>query len=86
MADIIKSWESSSQPSTFSKISRAMKKPKPLRERISFTIYKLKVQQGRLEQSYQRIRRLKDRQFPSFFRCITRQQDTKKLKNAHYTA
>ena len=57
MADLIKSWESSSQPSTFSKISRAMKKPKPLRERISFTIYKLKVQQGRLEQSYQRMQK-----------------------------
>jgi division protein CdvB (Snf7/Vps24/ESCRT-III family) len=57
MADLIKSWESSSQPSTFSKITRAMKKPKPLRERISFTIYKLKVQQGRLEQSYQRMQK-----------------------------
>jgi len=57
MADIIKSWESNSQPSTFSKITRAMKKPKPLRERISFTIYKLKVQEGRLEQSYQRMQK-----------------------------
>ncbi len=57
MADLIKSWESSSQPSTFSKITRAMKKPKPLRERVSFTIYKLKVQQGRLEQSYQRMQK-----------------------------
>jgi len=57
MADLIKSWESSSQPSTFSKITRSMKKPKPLRERISFTIYKLKVQQGRLEQSYQRMQK-----------------------------
>ena len=34
-----------------------MKKPKPLRERVSFTIYKLKVQQGRLEQSYQRMQK-----------------------------
>jgi len=55
MADLIKTWESSTQPSTFSKITGAMRKPQPLRERISFTIYKLKVQQGRLEQAYQRM-------------------------------
>ena len=55
MADIFKTWESSAQPSTFSKITNAMRKPQPLREKISFTIYKLKVQQGRLEQAYQRM-------------------------------
>jgi division protein CdvB (Snf7/Vps24/ESCRT-III family) len=55
MADLIKTWESSTQPSTFSKLTSAMRKPQPLRERISFTIYKLKVQQGRLEQAYQRM-------------------------------
>jgi len=55
MADIFKSWESNNQPSTFSKLTSAMRKPQPLRERISFTIYKLKVQQGRLEQAYQRM-------------------------------
>jgi division protein CdvB (Snf7/Vps24/ESCRT-III family) len=55
MADLIKTWENSTQPSTFSKLTSAMRKPQPLRERISFTIYKLKVQQGRLEQAYQRM-------------------------------
>ncbi|MCW4038941.1 MAG: Snf7 family protein [Candidatus Bathyarchaeota archaeon] len=57
MADIFKTWESSTQPSTFSKITNAMRKPQPLREKISFTIYKLKVQQGRLEQAYQRMQK-----------------------------
>lgn len=57
MADIFKTWESSAQPSTFSKITNAMRKPQPLREKISFTIYKLKVQQGRLEQAYQRMQK-----------------------------
>jgi len=57
MADIFKTWESSSQPSTFSKLTNAMRKPQPLREKISFTIYKLKVQQGRLEQAYQRMQK-----------------------------
>lgn len=55
MADIVKTWERKQQPSTFSKIVRTVKKPSPLRERISFTVYKLKVQQGRLEQAYQRM-------------------------------
>jgi len=32
-----------------------MKKPEPLRERISYTIYKLRVQEGRLDQAYQRM-------------------------------
>jgi division protein CdvB (Snf7/Vps24/ESCRT-III family) len=55
MTDIINNWERSNNPSTFSKIIGAVKKPQPLRERISFTIYKLKVQQSRLEQSYQKM-------------------------------
>jgi division protein CdvB (Snf7/Vps24/ESCRT-III family) len=55
MADLIKTWENSTQPSTFSKLTSAMRKPQPLRERISFTIYKLKVQQGSIEQAYQRM-------------------------------
>lgn len=55
MADIMKTWEKRQQPSTFSRIVETVKKPEPLRERISFTIYKLKVQEGRLEQAYQRM-------------------------------
>ena len=55
MTDVIKTWERKSQQSTFSKFVDTMKKPAPLRERISYTLYKLKIQEGKLEQAYQRM-------------------------------
>ncbi|MDQ1280889.1 MAG: hypothetical protein QG670_2152 [Thermoproteota archaeon] len=55
MSDAMKSWERKQTRSTFSRIADTMKKPAPLRERISYTIYRLKVQEGRLDQAYQRM-------------------------------
>ena len=55
LTDVIKTWERKSQQSTFSKLVDTMKKPAPLRERISYTLYKLKIQEGKLEQAYQRM-------------------------------
>lgn len=55
MSDAMKSWEKKQSRSTFSKIADTVKKPAPLRERISYTIYRLKVQEGRLDQAYQRM-------------------------------
>lgn len=55
MTDPIKTWERKNQRSTLSKLVDTVKKPAPLREKISFTIYKLKVQEGRLGQAYQRM-------------------------------
>lgn len=55
MTDAIKTWERKDKRSTFSKIVGTVKKPEPLREKITYTIYKLKVQEGRLDQSYQRM-------------------------------
>jgi division protein CdvB (Snf7/Vps24/ESCRT-III family) len=51
----MKSWEKKQNRSTFSRITETVKKPAPLRERISYTIYRLKVQEGRLDQAYQRM-------------------------------
>ena len=55
MSNTIKSWEKKDSRSTFSKIADTVKKAPPLRERISYTVYKLKVQEGRLDQAYQRM-------------------------------
>jgi len=55
LSDAIKSWERKQSRSTFSKITDTVKKPPPLRERISYTVYRLKVQEGRLDQAYQRM-------------------------------
>lgn len=55
MSHAIKSWERKDNRSTISKITETMKKTPPLRERISYTIYKLKTQEGRLDQAYQRM-------------------------------
>ena len=51
----MKTWERKDKRSTFSKIVGTVKKPEPLRERITYTVYRLKVQEGRLDQSYQRM-------------------------------
>jgi division protein CdvB (Snf7/Vps24/ESCRT-III family) len=55
LSNTIKSWERKESRSTFSRITDSVKKVPPLRERISYTIYKLKVQEGKLDQSYQRM-------------------------------
>jgi len=55
LSNTIKSWEKKDSRSTFSKIADTVKKAPPLRERISYTVYKLKVQEGRLDQAYQRM-------------------------------
>ena len=51
----MRTWEKKDKRSTLSRIVGTVKKPEPLRERISYTVYKLKVQEGRLDQSYQRM-------------------------------
>ena len=55
MSDAMKNWERKDKQSRFSKFSDTVKKPAPLRERIAFTMYKLKAQEGRLDQAYQRM-------------------------------
>ena len=55
MSDALKIWERKDKPSKLSKISGTMKKSPPLRESISYTMYKLKAQEGRLDQAYQRM-------------------------------
>ena len=55
LANTIKTWTRSESRSTFSKFVDSMKKQPPLRERISYTIYMLKVQKGRLDQDYQKM-------------------------------
>lgn len=55
MTNAIKTWERKNEQSTFSRFVGGVKKPAPLRERISYTIYKLKTQEGRLDQAYQRM-------------------------------
>jgi len=55
LSDIIKTWGRKKKSSTLSRIANTIKQPPPLRERISYTIYRLKVQRGRLDQSYSRM-------------------------------
>lgn len=55
MTDALKTWKRNEGRSTISKIVGSVKKQAPLRERISYTVYKLKVQDSRLNQAYQRM-------------------------------
>ena len=55
MTDIVKYWEKKRNVSTFDKVVNGLRKPSPLKERISYTIYRLKVQEGRLERAYSRM-------------------------------
>lgn len=55
MTDALKTWKRNEGGSTISKIVSSVKKQAPLRERISYTVYKLKVQDSRLNQAYQRM-------------------------------
>jgi len=53
--DAMKNWERKDERLTISKIADTVKKPAPLRERISFAIYKLRTQERRLDQAHQRM-------------------------------
>ncbi len=55
LSDALKIWERNNKSSKLSKISSTMKKSPPLRESIHYTMYKLKAQEGRLNQAYQRM-------------------------------
>ncbi|MCJ7635604.1 Snf7 family protein [Candidatus Bathyarchaeota archaeon] len=55
MSNAIKSWERNGGKSSLSKLSDGVKKQAPLRERISYTVYKLKTQSARLQQSERRM-------------------------------
>lgn len=55
MSDIMKNWQRKDSRSSFSRISESVKKPEPLRERLSFTVYKLRNQERQLDQAYQRM-------------------------------
>ena len=66
MSNAIKSWERNSGKSTLSRISNGIKKQVPLRERISYTVYKLKTQSSKLHQAE---RRMKDHYNDLFRKC-----------------
>lgn len=53
MAKALRTWERSGERSTFSRFG--VKKPPPLRERISYTVYRLKTQTTRLQQAERRM-------------------------------
>ncbi|MEM2921046.1 MAG: Snf7 family protein [Candidatus Bathyarchaeia archaeon] len=55
MTDVLRTWEKKSGSSAFSRIAENVKKNAPLKERISYTIYRLKIQSRRLEQAGQRM-------------------------------
>ena len=57
MPGAMRNWQRKEKASKFAKITSTVKKPVPLRESISLTIYKLRAQEGRLDQSYQRMQR-----------------------------
>jgi len=63
LSNAFKTWERKNSKSTFSKIVDTVKKAPPLREQISFTVYRLKLQQRRLDQAYERMQNHYDRLF-----------------------
>ena len=67
MSEALKTWDKKKNKSVFSRIANKMKKSEPLRERITYTIYKLKVQSQRLDQAYQRMQN----HYNSLFRKCT---------------
>lgn len=64
MTNALKTWQRSGAQSSFSRLS--MKKEPPLRERISYTVYKLKTQNTRLMQA---DRRMSDHYTDLFRKC-----------------
>lgn len=67
MSEALKTWDKKKNKSVFSRIANKMRKSEPLRERITYTIYKLKVQSQRLDQAYQRMQN----HYNSLFRKCT---------------
>jgi division protein CdvB (Snf7/Vps24/ESCRT-III family) len=55
LPDVFKIWEKAEGRSPLSKFVDNTKRSAPLKERISYTIYRLKIQQRRLEQASQRM-------------------------------
>jgi len=55
LTDVMRAWEKKEGRSSFSRITDNVKKQAPLRERISYTVYRLKIQNRRLEQAGQRM-------------------------------
>ena len=55
MANAIKTWERSGGRSSFGRLTDGVKKQAPLRERISYTVYRLKTQNARLQQAERRM-------------------------------
>jgi division protein CdvB (Snf7/Vps24/ESCRT-III family) len=54
LSEPIKNWER--KPSFIGKVKGRVVRGPPLREKLSFTIYRLRVQQNKLEQSYLRMK------------------------------
>ena len=82
MSDALRTWQRSKKPSVFSRLVRGVRKPEPLRERISYTIYKLKVQNQRLNQAYQRMQN----HYNNLFRKVTNAVMAKDSTRAHIYA
>jgi division protein CdvB (Snf7/Vps24/ESCRT-III family) len=55
LSNAMKSWERDTGRSSISKLTDGVKKQAPLRERISYTVYKLKTQNSRLQQAEHRM-------------------------------
>ena len=63
MTDVIRNWERKEEGSIFKSVRNKVLKELPLKERISHTIFKLKVQNEKLEQSISRMQNNYDRLF-----------------------
>gem|GEM_PF-248259 len=68
--DIIKNWDSSSRETvvSFSRISGHVRSPSPIKERINKSIMRLKVQEGKIENSLMKLQR-HDKNL--FNKCVT---------------
>ncbi len=71
MTDAIKNWEMKQKNSVFKSIISKVSKGPSLRERISQTIFKLKVQNEKLEQTILRMQNSYDRLFSKCTEAIT---------------
>src|SRR4030042_2226282 len=68
--EIIKNWDSSSRESvvSFSRISGHIRSPSPIKERINKSIMRLKIQEGKIENSLMKLQR-HDKNL--FNKCVT---------------
>lgn len=78
MTDVIRNWERKQENSIFKSIRNKVRKEHPLRERISQTIFKLKVQNEKLEQSISRMQN----NYDSLFSKCTEAVASKNQKQA----